>query len=295
MKFAPIALAALLLTVATPTLAAPKAAPKAAPAVDYPAADWRTVDPENVMVIDTSRGQVLVELAPWAAPGHVARVRGLVRKGFYDGLTFFRVIDDFMAQTGDPKNDGTGGDDSQPDMKAEFFFRRGRETPFTSMGRLAPDLKIPSLTEVGFVSGFAVRGGPSLQMMASADGKVQGWPLFCAGTLGMARAQEPDTANSQFFLMRQTYPLLDANYTVFGRVLSGLDVVRAIKVGEPVAAPQDAMTRVRILADLPEGERRPTQVLDTASPSFKAILAAAATAGKGPADACAIDVPVKTG
>ena len=291
MKSAPIALFALLLTAAMPALAAPKA-PKTQ---DYPAADWRTVDPENVMVIDTNRGQILVELAPWAAPGHVERVRGLVRKGFYDGLTFFRVIDDFMAQTGDPKNDGTGGDDSQPDMKAEFFFRRGRETPFTSMGRLGPDMKVPSLTEVGFVGGYAVRGGPSLQMMASADGKVQGWPLFCAGTLGMARAQEPDSANSQFFLMRQTYPLLDANYTLFGRVLVGLEVVRAIKVGEPPVPPADAMTRVRMLADLPAGERKTIQVLDTASPSFKAILAAAVAAGRGPADACAIDVPVKIG
>ena len=291
MKFAPIALAVLLLTATTTALAAPKA-PKAP---DYPAADWRTVDAENVMVIDTNRGQIMVELAPWAAPGHVERVRGLVRRGFYDGLTFFRVIDDFMAQTGDPKNDGTGGDDSQPDLKAEFFFRRGRETPFTSMGRLAPDMKILSLTEVGFVGGFAVRGGPSLQMMAAADGKVQGWPLFCAGTLGMARAQAPDTANSQFFLMRQTYPLLDANYTVFGRVLSGLEAVRAIKPGEPPSPPMDAMTKVRMLADLPAGERKTIQVLDTASPSFKAILAAAAAAGKGPADACAIDVPVKIG
>lgn len=294
MKFAPLALTILLFTAATPALAAPKP-PKAPPAVDYPAADWRTVDPENVMVIDTNRGRIIVELAPWAAPAHVERVRGLARKGFYDGLTFFRVIDDFMAQTGDPRNDGTGGDDSQPDLKAEFFFRRGRDTPFTSMGRLAPDLKVPSLTEVGFVGGFAVRGGPSLQMMAAADGKVQGWPLFCAGTLGMARAQAPDTANSQFFLMRQTYPLLDANYTVFGRVVSGLDVVRAIKTGEPAPPPQDVMKSVRIMADLPAGERQKIQVLDTASPSFKAILTAAAAAGKGPADACAIDVPVKIG
>lgn len=288
MKFAPIALSALLLTAATPSLAATKAP-------DAPAAEWRTPDPENVMVIETSKGRVIVELAPWAAPAHVVRVRGLARKGFYDGLTFFRVIGDFMAQTGDPKNDGTGGDDSQPDLKAEFFFRRGRDLPFTSVGRLAPGEKVPFLTEVGFVDGFVVRGGPSLQMMASADGKVQGWPLFCAGALGMARAQEPNTANSQFFLMRETYPALDANYTVFGRVLDGLGAVRAIKTGEPVPAPQDRMTRVRMLADIPAGERPTIQVLSTSSPSFKALVAAAIAAGKGPADACAIDVPVKIG
>jgi peptidylprolyl isomerase len=142
-------------------------------------------------------------------------------------------------------------------MKAEFTFRRGRDLRFTSLGRMAPDDKVMSATEVGFIHGFAVRGSPEMMMMASADGKVVSWPLFCAGGLGMARATPPDTANSQFFFMRQTYPLLDANYTAFGRVLSGLEVVRAIKTGEPVAPPRDAMLKVRVLADirLPSGPR----------------------------------------
>lgn len=294
MKFAPIALVALLAGLAAPAGAAPKPA-KPPKAVDYPAADWRTPDPENVVVFDTSQGRIIAELAPWAAPGHVERVRGLVRRGFYDGLTFFRVIDEFMAQTGDPRNDGTGGDESQADLTAEFFFRRGRDLPLTSMGKLGPDMKIQSTTEVGFVGGFAVRGTPDMQMMVAADGKVSGWPLFCAGALGMARATDPNSANSQFYFMRQTYPSLDANYTVFGRVLSGLEAVRKIKVGEPVAAPRDAMTRVRMLADIPVAERPAVQVLNTASPSFKTIVAAAVASGKGPADACAIDIPVKIG
>ena len=288
MKFAPIALAALLLAAAAPVLAAP--------AVPAPAAaDWRTPDPENVMVIDTSKGRVIVELAPWAAPLSVERVRLLTRQGFYDGLTFFRVIDDFMAQTGDPKNDGTGGADSLPDMKAEFQFRHGRELRATLVGRLAPDEHVPFLTETSFIDGFAVRGAPAMQMMVAADGKISSWPLFCAGVLGMARATEPDTANSQFFLMRQNYPLLDANYAAFGRVLSGLEAVRAIKTGEPVAEPRDAMTKVRMLADIPAAERPKVQVLNTASPSFKAILEAARAAGAGPATACDIAVPVKIG
>ena len=286
MKSAPIALAALLLAAATPVKAAP-----AAPA----AADWRTPDPENVMVVDTSKGRVIVELAPWAAPASVERVRTLTRQGFYDGLAFFRVIDGFMAQTGDPRNDGTGGADSLPDLRAEFQFRRGMALPFTPFGRIAPDLTVPYLTEVGFIDGFAVRGAPQMQMMASADGKVSGWPLFCAGVLGMARATAPDSANSQFFFMRDTYPQLDADYTAFGRVLSGLTAVRGIKTGEPVVEPRDTMTRVRMLADLPAAERPKVQVLNTASPAFKAILEAARTAGAGPGSACDITVPVKIG
>lgn len=247
------------------------------------------------MVIDTSKGRVIVELAPWAAPAHVERVRLLTRQGFYDGLSFFRVIDDFMAQTGDPKNDGTGGNDALPNLVAEFQFRHGREAPFASLGRIAADSKIPYLTEAGFIDGFAIRGAPQMQMMASADGKVSGWPLFCAGVLGMARASAPDTANSQFYLMRQTYPLLDANYTAFGRVLGGLEAVRAIKTGEPVTPPRDVMTRVRMLADLPAADRPTVQVLNTGSPSFKALLDAARASGATGATACDIAVPVKIG
>lgn len=291
MKSAPIALAALLLAAAQPAMsAAPAVAPPPATS-----ADWRTPDPENVVVIDTSKGRVIVELAPWAAPAHVERIRTLVKQGFYDGLTFFRVIDDFMAQTGDPKNDGTGGADALPDLKAEFQFRRGRDLRFTSFGRLPPDAKAPATTEVGFVGGFAVRGAPDMQMMASADGKVSGWPLFCAGVLGMARSSAPDSANSQFFLMRQTYPLLDNNYTVVGRVLGGLEAVRAIKVGEPVAPPRDAMLKVRMLSDMPAGDRPKIQVLDTASPSFRAMVEAAKASGMGPASACDMTVPVRIG
>jgi len=292
MKSAPIALATLLLAAAPAAMAAPAA--KAPLAPQYPAADWRTPDPDNILVIDTNRGRVIVELAPWAAPQSVARIKILTRQGFYNGLTFFRVIDDFMAQTGDPRNEGTGGSDL-PNVPDEFQFRHGRELPFTSLGRLAPDDKIPYLTETGFIDGFAVRGAPQMQMMAAADGKVSGWSLFCAGVMGMARANAPDTGNSQFYLMRQTYPLLDANYAAFGRVLSGLEAVRAIKTGEPVPGPQDQMLKVRMLMDIPAGERPTVQVLSTSSPSFKAILDAARAAGATGGSACDIAVPVKIG
>ena len=154
---------------------------------------------------------------------------------------------------------------------------------------------MPFLTEVGFIDGFAVRGAPQMQMMAAADGKVSNWPLFCAGVLGAARSQAPDSANSQFFFMRQTYPTLDANYTAFGRVLSGLEAVRSIKTGEPVADPRDVMIKVRMLSDIPAAERPTVQVLNTNSPSFKAMVAAAKASGAGPASACDVTVPVKIG
>src|SRR3954465_3856009 len=105
------------------------------------ASDWRTPDPDNILVIETNKGRIIAEMSPEAAPNHVARVRELAKAHFYDNLTFFRVIDSFMAQTGDPKNDGSGGSD-QPDLAAEFLFRRG--SGYAPAGKAGT-------TEMGFV------------------------------------------------------------------------------------------------------------------------------------------------
>ena len=111
-------------------------------------ADWRTPAPETILVIDTNKGRVLVELIPEVAPNHVARLQELTRAGVYDGRTFFRVIDRFMAQTGDPTNTGEGGSD-KPNLKAEFTFRRTAETPFVSMAA-------PAGLEVGYLKSLPV-------------------------------------------------------------------------------------------------------------------------------------------
>lgn len=288
MKVAPFALAAVL------SLAA-ASVPALAQAPVPMAAEWRTPDPENLLVFDTSKGRIIVEMAPAAAPAHVERLRTLTRAGFYDGLSFFRVIDSFMAQTGDPQNTGVGGSDL-PDLQAEYPFRRGSAPAFTVIDRLPGDFSTPSATEVGFLGVLPVRSLPSMQMMLAADGKVTSWGLFCPGVMGMARASSPHSANSQFFFMRQAYPSLDNDYTAWGRVVVGLDVVRAIKVGEPPAPPLDVMTRVRVLADLPPGERPKVQVLDVAGPTFRAMVAdAKVKAGGRPLNPCDIEIPAKVG
>ena len=130
-------------------------------------ADWRTPNPEDVLVIDTSQGRIIVEMAPQTAPAHVERIRFLTRHGFYDGLKFFRVLDDFMAQTGDPDNTGTGGS-AQPDLQPEFTFRRGMETPFAKVASLPPAEDMRAPTEVGFVGALPVRSSPQMQMMVTA-------------------------------------------------------------------------------------------------------------------------------
>jgi cyclophilin family peptidyl-prolyl cis-trans isomerase len=141
-------------------------------------------NPANRLTLVLSNGgTVVIQLRPDLAPHHIERIQTLVRRGFYDGLTFHRVMPGFMAQGGDPKGTGEGGSEL-PDLKAEF-------TP------------VP----------------------------------FLRGTVGAARAQSEDTANSQFFIMFAPNSSLDNNYTVIGRVISGMDTVDRIAPGEPPAEP----------------------------------------------------------
>lgn len=262
-----------------------------APAAIAQTSDWRTPDPQNVLVIDTNQGRIIAELAPDLAPAHVERIRALTRQGFYDGLAFFRVVGDFMDQTGDPQNNGTGGS-TLPDLQPEFIFRRAPGGFYKVMSQ-APDEEVRSSTDVGFMGVMPVRSSPEMQMMVTADGKAPAWGLFCSGVLGMARAAAPDSANSQFFLMRDTKHDLDRTYTPFGRVIAGEDVVLKIKVGEPVPPPQDRMTKVRLLADIPEKERPKVQVMDTGGPAFKALVEAQKAQKGGAFDICDVDIPAQ--
>ncbi len=249
------------------------------------ASDWRTPDPNNVIVVETNKGRIIAELYPQAAPNHVERVRGLVKSGFYDNLTFFRVISDFMAQTGDPQNTGMGGSD-QPNLAAEFTFRRGADTP------VAQSYKVGS-NEAGWIGVLPVSSQNSALAVMTADRKVATWGNFCPGVLGMARAGDPDSANSQFFFMRQTNASLDKTYTAFGRVLQGVDVVRNIKTGEPVPDPQDKMLSVKLLADLPADKRPSIQVMNTSSATFKALVAKRQAELGGSFTNCDVDIPVQ--
>ena len=133
--------------------------------------------PTNTVDLKTKNGDVIIKLRPDSRPSMSKQFQTLVAKHFYDGLKFHRVIPGFMAQTGDPKGDGTGGSDL-----------------------------------------------PNVPLEVSQE-------PFKRGTLGMARAQDPDSANSQFFICIADSPFLNGSYTVFGEVVSGMDVVDKIKAG----------------------------------------------------------------
>ncbi|HEV2531683.1 peptidylprolyl isomerase [Phenylobacterium sp.] len=260
--------AAALAVIATAAMAAPKkpaAEPVAAKPSGPAAADWRTPDPNDVMVIDTNKGRVIVELVPEAAPLAVQRMRELAHEHFFDGLRFFRVIEGFMDQTGDPQNSGVGGS-SKPNIPGEFMFKRAAATPFA----LVDDQQV---VENGFIKSLPV-SSQSMQLAAMTnDHTVKAWAYYCPGVAGLARDDDPDSNNSQFFLMRASHHNLEKRYTAFGRVIAGEDVVRAIKTGEPVEAPQDRMEQVRLLADMPEASRPKIRVIDPRSAWFKAEVA----------------------
>jgi peptidylprolyl isomerase len=155
-------------------------------------------DPENTLYIDVPAGRVVIAMRPDLAPGHVAQIKKLARQGFYDGVPFHRVIDGFMAQTGDPTGTGTGGSGNK--LKAEF----------------------------------------------SSEKHVR-------GTVSMARAQSPDSADSQFFICLAPAPFLDNQYTIWGQVESGMEYVDKIKKGDQArngtVSNPDKMIKVQVAAD----------------------------------------------
>ncbi len=248
-------------------LAAALAAAPPAPAPAAGANGWIAAPADETLVIDTNKGRVVVVLAPFAAPEHVRRMQALARRHFFDGQTFFRVIGPFMDQTGDPQNKGDEGGSDLPNLKAEFTFKRGADTAFTPVARPQGEVE-------GFIGVLPVHSQPDALMALNPRREVTAWGAYCPGVAGMARDEGPDTANSQFFLMREAYPSLDKRYTVWGRVVQGLEVVRAIKTGEPVPEPQDRMTRVRLASDLPAGEHVAVERQDTGSPAFARQVAA---------------------
>jgi peptidylprolyl isomerase len=230
-----------------------------------PHADWRSLDPGNTLVIETSKGRIVVEMAPQLAPKAVERVKRLAKEGVYDGLLFHRVIEGFVDQTGNPNN-RDGGTSAYPDLPAEFSARVPAEAITTVIDR-ADGIE-------GFVGAVPVAGVSVKEQALGTDHRPRVWGAYCDGVAGMGRQAGIDTANSEIFFMRAPARRLDHDYAVWGRVVQGQDVVRAIKAGEPPADP-DRMIRVRLAAEIPQAERPNLLVADTAGPAFRAQVARA--------------------
>jgi len=185
--------------------------------VFIPEEAWRTVDPENLLIIDTKYGDIGVELFPKVAPKHVAQVKSLARQKFYNNVVFHRVIDGFMNQTGDGTNGDGTGDSTLPDIPAEFTFRRGSDMPFTLVSSMKSG---ENEIGVGFYKSLQAASQPGSLSGQSEDGKVGAFGLHCKGVTSMARTNDPNSGNSQFFLMRARAQHLDTQYSIWGQNLS---------------------------------------------------------------------------
>ena len=234
-------------------------------------AGFRRADPNNLVLIDTKYGQIAVELAPQFAPKHVERLRALIRAHFYDGKTFYRVVDGFVAQDGAGEGTAsTGGaknDDLTkrwPPLKAEFDAPIGGI--FTPLG--SPDLFAP---EVGHIDGFPVARDRK-------DGRM--WLIHCPGTFAFARDNKPDTATTEFYIVIGEAPRrLDRDLTAFGRVISGMQYLQKLQRGDPdvdngvIHKPTvpDAILRMRLASDVPPKERPSFEVIRTDTPAFERV------------------------
>ena len=246
--------------------------------------NWRQVDPENTLYIDTVHGRIVVELYPEIAPRHVDRIKELARARFYDGLIFHRVIDDFMAQTGDPLGTGEGAS-TLPDLREEFMFRRGPDMPFV-------EAAVQGRARLGFYKAIPIESQPDAQMAVTSDGRVSANALHCGGVVSMARANDQNSANSQFFIMRAPNSALDKRYSIFGRVVWGMPAVMQIAVGNPPPNP-DRMLAVRVAADLPDNERAPIYVLRTDGPRFRDLIEDTRRERRADFSVCDVDIPAR--
>lgn len=258
-------------------------------------ANWRKIDPENLLQITINGGTILIEMRPDFAPNHVERVKKIARAGHYDGLEFFRVVDKFMAQGGDVTAKYVLDPPPYGELKAEFHFRRKPASqPVQWLSN--PDNGQTDWDRVGYYQGFIVAGKHDNAADFAEDGAVETFALHCQGVAAMARTSNPNSADMQYYLMRQARTgsgKLDNSYTVWGRALTGVDVIRKIKPcpdGSDCRMPPgegDKTDKVRVVADLKPAERPTVYVQRTDGPEFAKALAA----GQGSTYSTACDLP----
>lgn len=221
------------------------------------AEDWREIPAEELLVIELERGKVHVALSPALAPQHVKQVKKLAREGFYDGLSFYRVIDGFVAQGGDPFSEKETKTSKKP-LKAEFE------------GALAKGYAFNALRDA---DGFAPSAGFVASLPAGLDEAAgTAWHLHCAGAFAFGREDGRDTASTEFYVALQPQRYLDRNMSVFGRVIDGMQHLQALRRVEPPAEKSDdigeRILSIRVAADLPAESRETFEVLDSARPAF---------------------------
>jgi len=254
-----------------------------------PVDHWRELESQNTLYIELTDGLVVVELFPEIAPGQAANFKTLVRQGFYDGLTIYRVVDGFVAQGGDAekRREPRRG---KRQLAGEFEFSGALPYDFTRV-----DSDDGFAAESGFMNGFPM----------GREGKAQ-WLLHCPGAFALARNDAPDSGGTEFYAVLGHAPrYLDRNVTVFGMVRYGMEHLQSLNRGQDSSgqlepARRNPIHRIRVAVDIPAGERLPLQVMKTRSPSFSELVRSRANRPEswfvsrpGYVDACGVPVPVR--
>jgi peptidylprolyl isomerase len=253
------------------------------------AEDWREIAADDLLIITLERGIVAVMLSPNLAPGHVAQTRTLAREKFFDGLSFYRVIDGFVAQGGDAFEERAAGSASKA-LKAEFETKVDDDFPFLP----TPD---PDL--------YAPKAGFSMSLPTGIDaGAGKAWHLHCTGAFAFGRNDEADTASTEFYIALQPQRYLDRNLSVAGRVVEGMEHLQALRRVEPPESKEDdrgeTILSVRLASELPEAGRPRFEILDSRRPVFHETFETLRNRPEaffhyrpGVADVCQFNVPVR--
>lgn len=261
--------------------------------------EWHTLDPANTLYMDLPSGRVVIELAPQWSPKHVANIKTLVRGHYFDHTSVYRVVDDFVAQWGDPDSDTPAKAKSMGSAKAtlppEFVRHVDGPLPFVPLG--SPDVYAP---EAGFSGDFPVGRDPAAHTA---------WIAHCYGTVGVARDVAPDSGNGNtLYAVIGNARRIDRNLAVAGRVVRGMALLSSLPRGpeDHMGVYRDAgkatpILKVRLASDLPAGQRLPLEIMRTDSASFRRLIHALAHRhnpfyrfSPGTIDLCAVAPPVRT-
>ena len=269
-----------------------------------PASAWRTLDPANTLYMELPAGRVVIELAPGFAPAHVANIKAMARGGFWNGLSVYRVQDNFVVQFGDADADV----DTDPDdkVKARAFPTGTKDKLTAEFTRNAKGVRFDRLPDVdgwapqvGFVDGFPVARDPKA-------GKL--WMTHCYGMLGAGRSNPPDSSIGAelYVVIGQAPRALDRQLSAVGRVVKGMDLLSAIPRGpEPMGfydkpEQRSTITSITLASELPDAERTPLQLLRTDSQAFLDATEARRnrvddfyTIPAGHIDLCNVPLPVR--
>lgn len=258
--------------------------------------DWRPLDPDNTLYMESALGRVVIELAPRFAPNHIRNIKALVRAHYFDGLAIVRVQDNWVVQWGDPNEDNAKArkvEGAQKTLKAEFTVVYNKDMPFTRL----PDR-----------DGYAPESGFSNGFPAGRDPKTgEAWLAHCYGMVGVGRDSDADSGGgTSLYATIGPARHLDRNITVVGRVVSGMPQLAALPRGPAPMGFYDKpgmnvpITAIKVAADVPADGRSRFEVMRTDSAAFQAVLEAQRNRG-GPwtkvamnhVDLCAAPIPVR--